>query len=232
MSGWRQFWEQANRIYVNDRHRAVHYTQVADDILSVLPTGRAPVVLDYGCGDALEAGRVAERCAQLCLYDASHAVQARLQQRFAGQRAIRVLDDSGLAGLALGTVDLIVINSVIQYLTPDELGTLLEMCSRLVAVGGVVVVADVIPPDAGGLADITALLGTAVRHGFLPAALVGLAATTLSDYRRLRRDIGRATHEERAFLGKLTAAGFSAERHARNFGFNPRRMTFLARKPL
>src|SRR5262245_2678834 len=102
MSGWLTFWEQANRIYVNDRHRAVHYARVADDILSVLPPGPAPVVLDYGSGDALEAPRVAARCRTLYLYDGAQAVRARLRARFGA--VLRVVDDV----VAIGPVDVIV----------------------------------------------------------------------------------------------------------------------------
>lgn len=229
MSGWLTFWEQANRIYVNDRHRTVHYARVADDILAVLPPDRAPVVLDYGCGDALEAPRVATQCSRLWLYDASQSVRARLHARFAAPGTIVVADD--IAAVAPGSVDVIVINSVVQYLTRDELDRLLAECRRLLAAEGKLVIADIIPPDAGAVADIAALLGTGLRHGFLGAALMGIAASALSDYRRLRRDLGLATYDERGFLGLLAAAGFTAERRATNFGFNARRLTFLARKP-
>jgi SAM-dependent methyltransferase len=226
MSGWLKFWEQANRIYVNDRHRAVHYTRVADDIISVLSPGRAPIVLDYGCGDALEAPRVAERCARLYLYDASQSVRARLETRFAGVAGIQVVADVG----AVGPIDVIVVNSVIQYLSRDELGRLLATCRAVLAAEGVLVIADVIAPDAGAVADIAALLRTGWRHGFLGAALLGIAASALSDYRKLRRDLGLATYEADGFLALLAQAGFAGQRRPANFGFNGRRYTVMARK--
>lgn len=228
MSGWLEFWEQENRIYVNDRHRSVHYARVADDILAVLPQAHAPAVLDYGCGDALEALRVAGRCSRLWLYDASHPVRARLHARFAGPGTIAVVDS--VASVATGSVDVIVINSVVQYLTRDELDGLLAECRRLLKEQGLLVIADIIPPAAGAVADIMALLQTGLRHGFLGAALMGIVASALSDYRRLRRDLGLATYDEQGFIALLAAADFKAERRGKNFGFNPRRLTFLARK--
>jgi ubiquinone/menaquinone biosynthesis C-methylase UbiE len=228
MSGWLKFWEQANRIYVNDRHRTVHYARVADDILAVLPPGPPPVVLDYGCGDALEAPRVAKKCRRLWLYDASQAVRTRLHGRFPQAGTILVADE--IAAVPDGAIDVIVINSVIQYLTRDELDRLLAQCRRLLAAGGVLVIADVIPPDAGAVADISALLRTGLRHGFFGAALVGIAVSAVSDYRRLRRDLGLATYDERGFLALLAAAGFAARRRTENFGFNTRRFTLLAGK--
>ena len=55
---WREFWNRDNRIYVNDRHRALHDEAVAKGIAALI---HAPedVVLDYGCGDASEGVLVA-----------------------------------------------------------------------------------------------------------------------------------------------------------------------------
>ena len=230
MNPWRQFWGKSHRIYVNDRHRQVHYRQVADDILGVLP---APglTVLDYGCGDALEAERVAAAVDRLYLFDAVDEVRDRLALRFGESEHITVLGEAALAGLAAGTIDVIVVNSVVQYLERAELQRMLGEARRLLRPGGKLVIADVIPPDAGAVDDIAALLGSAARHGYLVAALGGLLATFFSDYRRLRRSVGLATYGETEFLQILADAGFSAERRPRNFGFNAKRMTFIAHAP-
>ena len=244
-SPWLGFWERANRIYVDDRHRAVHYRRVADDLLSVLPpcgpppikSGASgggpprpePAVLDYGCGEALEAARVAARVGRLYLYDAARPTRARLAERFAGIANVAMLDEAGLEALAPASLDLIVVNSVIQYLSREEISALLARSRAWLRADGLLVLADVIPPDATALADARALLGTAWRHGFLVAALLGLAATFFSDYRRLRAEAGLATFEAAEMVALLRAAGFAAERRRRNFGFNPERMTFLAR---
>ncbi|HEX2116462.1 MAG TPA: class I SAM-dependent methyltransferase [Alphaproteobacteria bacterium] len=228
MNPWRQFWGRAHRIYVNDRHRAVHYRRVADDILSVLPDRAEATVLDYGCGDAFEAARVAARTQHLYLFDAVPEVVARLRERFAGQPRITVLGEAELAASEPSSMDLIVVNSVVQYLQPAELAAMLDTARRLLRAEGTLVVADVIDPDAGAAADIAALLRCAAAHGFLIAALGGLVATFFSDYRRLRQSVGLATYREAEFLRILLEAGFAARRRESNFGFNPARMTFLA----
>jgi ubiquinone/menaquinone biosynthesis C-methylase UbiE len=230
MNPWRRFWGQSHRIYVNDRHRAVHYRQVADDVLAVLPRPSSTVI-DYGCGDALDAGRVAARVARLYLFDAVPEVVARLRGRFAGEANITVLDEAQLAAVPPASIDLAVVNSVVQYLQPAELDTALAAVRRILRHDGTLVVADVIPPDAGAAADVAALLRTAARHGFLLAALGGLVATFFSDYRRLRRSAGLATYSEAEFLRMLRRAGFEASRRPANFGFNASRMTFIARLP-
>src|SRR6266700_1468988 len=60
---------------------------------------------------------------------------------------------------------------------PDapELDRVLALWHRLLAPGGTLIVADVIPPDAGALSDVTALLRYAAANGFFLAALWGLA---------------------------------------------------------
>lgn len=229
MNPWRQFWGQSHRIYVNDRHRAVHYRQVADDLLAALPSRPMPTVLDYGCGDALDAARVAARAGRLYLFDAVPEVVSRLRGRFAGQANIAVLDESQLAALPQASIDLAVVNSVVQYLQRVELDAALAAIRRVLRGDGILIVADVIPPDAGAIDDVGALLGTAARHGFFVAALGGLAATFFSDYRRLRQSAGLATYSETAFLQVLEGASFAAARRPANFGFNAKRMTFIAR---
>jgi ubiquinone/menaquinone biosynthesis C-methylase UbiE len=228
MNPWRQFWGRAHRIYVNDRHRTVHYRRVADDILSVLPERPDAIVLDYGCGDAFEAARVADRVQHLYLFDAVPEVVERVRRRFAGQPRIAVLGEAELAGLAPQSVDLIVVNSVVQYLQPAELSAMLATARRLLRPAGMLVIADIIDPDTGAVADVSSLLRCAAANGFFVAALSGLVATFFSDYRRLRHSVGLATYREADFLRILTEAGFAARRRPSNFGFNPQRMTFLA----
>lgn len=228
MSSWLEFWEGTHRIYVNERHRAVHYARVADDVIAVLPQGA--VALDYGCGEALEAARIAERAGRLYLYDAARPVGRHLAERYGDAGRIVVLDDVGLAALAPASLDLVVVNSVIQYLTRAELGALVERCRSWLKPGAALVLADVVPPDASALADVGSLLATAWRHGFLGAAFAGLAATFFSDYRRLRQAAGLATYGEAEMAALLRDAGFDAQRRARNFGFNQARMTFIAKR--
>jgi SAM-dependent methyltransferase len=227
-ASWREFWDRPHRIYVNDRHREVHYARVADDILSELPATPA-VVLDYGCGDALDAGRVAAQCERLLLCDAAPSVRQGLARRFRDNRKIAILAPEEVSRLPDGTLGLVVANSVLQYLSRGECRDFLLTIKAKLAQGGRLVLADVVPPDGGMLADVSALLGTAVRNGFLLAALAGLAQTFVSDYRRLRQSIGLSTYGESEMQALLHEVGYSAERRPKNFGFSQHRMTFIAR---
>ena len=79
------------------------------------------------------------------------------------------------------------------------------------------------------MADAKALLSFAWTGGFLKAAVAGLVRTALSDYRKVRDELGFAQYDEAEMLEILSEAGFAAERRARNFGHNQARMAFIAR---
>lgn len=225
---WRDFWNADTPIYVNERHKALHYGLVARDIAALVPSSDS-VVLDYGCGEALSAGRVAAACARLYLCDGAPLVRRRLKDRFGREPKIVVLAPEDAEGVPDGSLDLLVVNSLLQYLSPEDFADLLGLWRRKLREGGLLVLADIIPPDAGALDDARALLAFAWRGGFLLAALRGLVRTALSDYRKLRADLGLTQYSEAEMLETLRERGFSAERRAVNLGHNSRRMTFLAR---
>jgi len=228
MLSWREFWDSAHSIYVNDRHKDVHYRDVAEQIAAFVPGPHARV-LDHGCGEAIHADLVAARAREVLLCDAAASVRAAIARRFSANPRIKVIAPEEIEGLPAASLDLIFANSLVQYLTAAELDALLGVWRRLLVPDGVLVVADVIPPDVGPSSDVVALLRYAAANGFLVAALGGLARTALSPYRKLRNQLGIARYGEADFLRKLNRAGFAAERLAHNVEHNPARMTFRAR---
>jgi SAM-dependent methyltransferase len=228
MTSWREFWDSAHSIYVSERHKDVHYRDVAEQLAAFVPSPQARV-LDHGSGEAIHADLVAAHAGELLLCDSAATVRASIAARFAGNPKITVVAPENVERLPDARLDLIFANSLVQYLTADELGRMLVLWRRLLASGGVLIVADVIPPQVGALSDGLALLHYARTNGFLGAALVGLTRTALSRYRRLRNELGIARYSEAEFLQKLRAAGFSAERLPKNVEHNPARMTFRAR---
>ncbi|WP_407518969.1 class I SAM-dependent methyltransferase [Methylobacterium oryzisoli] len=226
-ASWREFWNRDNPIYANDRHRTLHYAGLAREIAALVPHPDAQV-LDHGCGEALSADRVARACGRLILCDAAPRVREALARRFAAEPRIAVMAPEELERLADASLDLIVANSVAQYLTRAELESALRLWRRTLKPGGALVLADVIPPDLGPVADARALLAFAGTGGFLGAALLGLARTALSDYRALRQRLGLSQYAEADMLALLRAAGFAAERRPRNLGHNQGRLAFTA----
>ena len=227
MGDWIAFWDSEHSIYVNARHRDVHYRTIARQLGAYVRPGAG--VLDYGCGEALHAEIVAAAARRLILCEAAPRVRAALAARHAGDPKIDVLAPDEVAAQPAGSLDVVVLHSVAQYLTPGELDALLTLFHRLLRPGGMLIVGDIVPPDVSALTDALALLRFAAANGFFWAAVIGLGRTMLSDYGRLRTGLGLTRYAEAEMAGKLSAAGFAATRAAANIGHNQARMTFLAR---
>jgi SAM-dependent methyltransferase len=226
---WTRFWDTNHSVYVSQRHLDSHYRHIADDILRVLPAGQ-PAVLDHGCGEALDADRIAAACGALLLCDAAPKLRARLSERFAGEPRITVLAPNAVDRLPEASLDLVVANSLVQYLTSAALAALLTTWRRTLKTGGRLVIADVITPEQTAIADAAALLRFAGRNGFLIDAALGLTRTLFSDYRRLRAELGLTRYSESQLFKLLQERGFSAERLRPNFGYNDARLAVVATK--
>jgi SAM-dependent methyltransferase len=231
MKSWLSYWDAPNKSYVGDRHRQAHYDVLLDGVRPYLPAGPATVVLDWGCGDALAAARMVEVCGTLLLYDAAASTRERLHRRYAGRPAIQVLDNSALAGLPVDSIDLVIVNSVIQYLAEREFDQALTLFRRVLKPGGALLLGDVITPGTPTSTHVATFLRFAVSRGFLLSALGGLASTFLSPYRRLQRDVGLSSYAAPRMLEKLAQHGFAAATLARNIAVSPHRSSYLARKP-
>ena len=228
MADWITFWDSDHAIYVNARHRDAHYRKIADDVAAYIPSPSA-TVLDYGCGEALHADRVAAGAAKLILCEAAPLVRAALTQRFAQNPKIEVRSPDEVAAIPDHSFDLIVLHSVAQYMTPAEADALFARFRKLLKPGGLFVLGDVIPSAVPAVTDALALLRFGLANGFFFAAVSGLIRTALSDYWRLRQTLGLTRYDEEPMRAKLAAAGFEAKRAPNNIGHNPARMTFLAR---
>ena len=184
--------------------------------------GPDAAVLDFGCG-YFDAGlAVADRVGRVDGFDTdAHAVAvARDRVRAAGVNSIIYGSAAELAG---GSYDLIVANSVFQYLGGDAgVAETLARFRRLLKPGGrgVVVLADLIPTRYSKPLDACRSLWVAARNGVLPAMLAHLWKAALSpDGVTLHRIDPERTAELAA------AAGFDCERLPRNLTPSRRRYT-------
>jgi SAM-dependent methyltransferase len=227
---WISFYDfKHSVIYVNERHRDVHYRTIAEDIRGYVAPHSANV-LDYGCGEATSADLVATAASHLTLVEAAPNVRAALTARYAGNAKMSVLTPDEAAAKPAGSFDLIVMHSVAQYLTAAELDRLLGVFHRLVKPEGLVIIGDIVPPKLAAPAAALSLLRFGAKKGFFWAAVGGLIRIFLSDYFKLKKSHGLAHYTQEEMLTHLKAAGYSAKRAERNIGHNQWRMTFLARK--
>ncbi|HEY8335479.1 MAG TPA: methyltransferase domain-containing protein [Tardiphaga sp.] len=227
MDEWIDYYDSTHTIYASKLHRDVHFEVIARDIIGYISSPDA-VVLDYACGEALSAARVAKACGKLILAEPAPGVRGRLIARFAPITNIRVRSLDELRNMEEKSVDLAVMNSVAQYMTAAELDAAFAVIRRLLKPTGRLVVGDILQPEVGMGKDVTALLRFAWQHGFFKDAVIGLVRTALSDYRQLRAKVGLQRYSEAEMIARLKAAGFAATRAPVNIGHNPWRMTFVA----
>jgi SAM-dependent methyltransferase len=228
MSDWVRFFDSDHAIYVNARHKEVHAIVTGDGMLAHINSGNR--VLDYGCGEAAYAERLMSKAARLTLCEAAPNLRERVKHRIAGQPNIAMLSPEEVAALPDGSFDVVILHSVSQYLSPDELDGLFATFHRLLGPNGKLVVGDVVQPDTPAWKDALALLRFGWNDGFFVAAVGGLARTAFSDYSKLRKDAGLTRYAEPEMLAKLGRAGFRAARAGHNIGHLQTRMTFTALK--
>ena len=89
-SAWLAFWNGSHSIYVNARHKDVHYRLIAEAIGALVPR-RDARVLDYGCGEALHADRVAAVASEVLLCEGASRIRAGIDVRFAKNAKIRAV---------------------------------------------------------------------------------------------------------------------------------------------
>ncbi|WP_376986440.1 class I SAM-dependent methyltransferase [Bosea sp. R86505] len=154
-----------------------HDRQIASDLIGHIPASDA-VVLNHGCGEALDAGRVAAACGKRFLCEAAPSAREKPRAMLGGKPNVAVVSPEEVEALPDATLDLVVANSLIQYLSRDEHVALLATWRGKLKPGGELIVADIIPPDVSPLTDASQLLAFAWRGGFLTAALAGLVRTS------------------------------------------------------
>src|SRR6202166_4780876 len=209
MDDWIDYYDSTHTIYASRLHRDLHFQLIARDIIGYISSADA-VVLDYACGEALSATKVAEACGKLYLAEPAPGVRGRLIARFAPNTKIRVRSLDDLRKMDEKSVDLVIMNSVAQYMTAPELDAAFAVVRRLLKPAGRLVLGDILRPEVGMPRHVLALLKFAATHGFLRDAFYGLASTALSDYRQLRTRVGLQRYGESEMIQKLAAAGFPA----------------------
>jgi SAM-dependent methyltransferase len=165
-------------------------------------------VLDFGCGFGLVAKMLAPLVAEVWFWDPSPHMRVVAERNTADRSNARLCDLSTMSSAQPeGTAwdgplfDLILVNSVAQYMAAEELWAWLTRWRGMLAPGGKLVLSDLIPPNHRGLSDVADLLRMGAGHGS-PLRAAGDALGGLRQYRRAsravplvrvgREDLGRA----------------------------------------
>src|SRR5437879_4716277 len=85
MDEWIDYYDSTHTIYASKLHRDLHFQIIARDIIGYISSPDA-IVLDYACGEALSAAKVADVCGKLYLAEPAPGVRGGLIARSARTR--------------------------------------------------------------------------------------------------------------------------------------------------
>jgi len=186
-------------------------------------------LLDFGCGFGYLADALAPRIGELWLWDASVNMRTRSRIRAGIHPNVRFLDLSDPGSLPAADFDLVLVNSVIQYMGPDEVENWLARWCVMLAAEGRLVLSDVPASESGPLQEIADSLTFAWRHGFLIRSLFH-AAREFGRYVKIRRSSPLLEIEEPDLRAMAERQGLSLERLDTNLTYREARRSFVLQR--
>ncbi len=216
---WLDYWEGLPEGQLLFRPEAEEF---ARNLKAVLPLSSATRVLDFGCGYGFVAEQLAPAVGELYLWDAAPSMRRHAVDLLTRHANVHLLDPDAPPAL-----DLILVNSVVQYMTPEELRGWLERWRGWLTPAGRVILADLIPPGHSPWRDLFSLVCFSLRRGYFLRAMRNVRATH-ARYRQAEqaRPLYRPGHEEIRRLAEET--GYAVEFLPRNLThFRGRRTALL-----
>jgi SAM-dependent methyltransferase len=140
-SGWRRFWDEKGPPGPWLRGEAAHFTRELTAAFALEGTD----VLDFGCGYGFVAEMLAPKVRTLYVWDASPTMLDYTRARIAAHANAHVLDLDTEASPDVH-LHLVIVNSVVQYLTEDEAVHWLGVLARLLRPDGRLLLSDVVGP--------------------------------------------------------------------------------------
>jgi SAM-dependent methyltransferase len=226
VSGWQQFWADP----LDGAHLEAEARYFARNLRLLRRFDGTERVLDFGCGAGYVAREIASHVGSVDLWDASPTAR----RQAAGElrhRNVRVLDDLDPESAIGDRYDLIIVNSVVQYMTERELRCWLYAWSRFLRPLGQVIVADVAfePPNVPR--ELAEWVWFCARHGVLLPA-VRFAWRSQAKYRAALAGEGLYVHERSAWDGLTVDAGLRLDLADANLTLRKRRATLVLSRPL
>jgi trans-aconitate methyltransferase len=134
------------------------------NFITTIPVSQTMSVLDYGCGTGTVARLLAPSVKSIAFTDAAASMLGLATEQLADVTNASVWNGQG-------TFDLIIVNSVIQYLNSKSLQGLLAEWTPMLNPGGRIVLADLTPVGHRSAMDMLSLFRFSVRHGYFFTAL-------------------------------------------------------------
>jgi ubiquinone/menaquinone biosynthesis C-methylase UbiE len=182
------------------------------------------VILDFGAGFGNVSFFIRNKASQLYLYDKSEYMQEVLRVNFQHSKNIQVVKSVDEIDEKL---DLIIINSVIQYMSIDELKQSLLELQRLCKPETKVIISDVIPPNYSKLADFLVQLKLSIKFNFFSKLVIYAVSNSFFSPQLSLSSKHLTKYDEQKLIDLLEEHNFSAEKMQSNFTFSKKRYTLV-----
>jgi cyclopropane fatty-acyl-phospholipid synthase-like methyltransferase len=165
---WSAYWEDID-------HRHIFTVEARDYVArlrAAVPVARTDRVLDFGCGFGHAVDLLAPTVAAVGYWDAAEAMRRATAERTARFGNVFLVDLARPAALdAYGRFDLLLANSVVQYMGRDELRRWMTRWRTLLAARGRIVISDIPAPRTSSVRELFGLIRFARQHRFLARAM-------------------------------------------------------------
>jgi len=208
----------------------VQATIFVEELVAEVGVGQEHRVLDFGCGFGFVAAALAPLVAQVWMWDPAPNMRTAAAGNTAGFANVRLCDLMGEGGVqpTVPALDLILVNSVAQYMPPDALWAWLRSWPAMLAPGGKVVLGDLISSDHSAWRDMVDLLRLGARHG-APLRAVRDALGGLDRYRRISRATPLVRVDQHELRRRAAEADLEVTVLPRNLTHFSRRWTAVLR---
>ena len=208
--GWSSYFDALSGDSPLHAGQAAHYVRSLAEHVQLRETD---CVLDFGCGFGHVAALLAPQVGQICLWDTSSSMRLEAKRRTTGHRNIRFCDLSGMPERGplpqeRDAFDVILVNSVVQYMTREAIFAWLVRWREMLAPAGTLVLSDLIPPGQGGLPDLVDVVQLGRRLGS-PFAATWHAFGNPVRYWRTRRRTPLTSLDEEELERLAVPAGLS-----------------------
>jgi cyclopropane fatty-acyl-phospholipid synthase-like methyltransferase len=183
-------------------------------------------VLDFGCGLGFVSALLCSRVAKLDYWDYAPNMRDAASDRLSAFPNASPVDLSSLHGGIAGKYDLIVINSVIQYMSEDELLAWLHRWRAMLAADGELIISDIILPEPAFFIEVRDSLLFARKCGFLLRTLKNDFWQYLR-YLRARRHATMTRYSKEGFSALAGKAGLGVRFLDENLTYRSNRFTSL-----
>ena len=183
---------------------------------------REDIILDFGAGRGDIPLLIKDRVQKIYLFEKSKVSADILRKRFDGFQNVYILDDI----LEINeSPSLIIINSVIQYMSKDEVENMLSNLRKISNLKTKLIISDILPSGYTKLVDAIYLLKTSMKNGFFLKFVADMITNILHSPKLSLKTSSLQIHDEDELKQILLKHGYDSIKMERNFTYSTQRYT-------